>query len=174
MLLHFTKMEGCGNDYIYINGFEEKVPDEQKPALARRLSDRHFGIGGDGLIFINPGRTAPFEMEMYNRDGSRGAMCGNGMRCVAKYLYDSRMTDRKEFLIESFGRARAVRVFPGRTDWRRRSLSIWARRRWSPPGFRSFGTTGRGRASLSSQSRLWCWGKTGTLPVSPWAIRTQW
>ncbi len=72
--MRFTKMHGCGNDYIYVNGFEETVPQENKSNLAQKLSDRHFGIGSDGLIFINPSDKADFEMEMYNADGSRGKM----------------------------------------------------------------------------------------------------
>lgn len=99
--MKFTKMQGCGNDYIYIDGSREFVSD--KSALAIRLSDRHFGIGGDGIIFINPSETADFEMEMYNADGSRGKMCGNGIRCVAKYVYDHRLTDKNPLTIESFG-----------------------------------------------------------------------
>ena len=85
-------MHGCGNDYIYVYTGTEKVADEIKPELAVRLSDRHKGIGSDGLIFINPAEGADFEMEMYNSDGSRGAMCGNGIRCVGKYVYDHGLT----------------------------------------------------------------------------------
>ena len=70
--MKFTKMQGCGNDYVYINGFNEKISREKKPELVRKISDRHFGIGSDGLIMINPSKTADFEMEMYNADGSRG------------------------------------------------------------------------------------------------------
>lgn len=99
--MKFTKMQGCGNDYIYIDTSQEKVTD--KPELARRLSDRHFGIGGDGVIFINPSEHADFEMEMYNADGSRGKMCGNGIRCVAKYVYDHGMTRKNPLTIESCG-----------------------------------------------------------------------
>lgn len=107
MLLHFTKMEGCGNDYIYVNGFTEHVPQEKKPEIVRKLSDRHFGIGGDGVIFINPSKKADFEMEMYNADGSRGEMCGNGIRCVGKYVYDRGMTEgRESFDVESFGKVK--------------------------------------------------------------------
>lgn len=87
-------MHGCGNDYIYVYTGTEKVADEIKPGLAVRLSDRHKGIGSDGLIFINPAEGADFEMEMYNSDGSRGAMCGNGIRCVGKYVYDHGLTDK--------------------------------------------------------------------------------
>ena len=103
--MRFTKMEGCGNDYVYINGAEEKVALEDKPELVRRLSDRHFGIGSDGVIFINPVEdgSADFEMEMYNADGSRSEMCGNGIRCVAKYVYDHRMTDKETVKIVSSG-----------------------------------------------------------------------
>ena len=92
--MKFTKMHGCGNDYIYIYTGTEYVLDEDKPDLAVRLSDRHKGIGSDGLIFINPADEADFEMEMYNSDGSRGAMCGNGIRCVGKYVYDHGLTDK--------------------------------------------------------------------------------
>lgn len=106
--MKFTKMEGLGNDYIYINGFEEVVED--KEALAVKLSDRHFGIGGDGVIFINPSEIADFEMEMYNADGSRSEMCGNGIRCVAKYVYDRKMTDKKELTIESFGKIKFIEL----------------------------------------------------------------
>ena len=89
--MKFTKMQGLGNDYVYVNCFEEKI--ENPPAVARYVSDRHFGIGSDGLIMINPSEVADFEMEMYNADGSRGEMCGNGIRCVAKYVYDYGLTD---------------------------------------------------------------------------------
>lgn len=99
--MKFTKMHGCGNDYIYINGFEETVPDNKKSALVRNISDRHCGVGSDGVIFINPCKNADFEMEMYNADGSRGEMCGNGIRCVAKFVYEKGMTDKKELLIKS-------------------------------------------------------------------------
>ena len=109
--LHFTKMEGCGNDYVYVNGFTEQVPQAQKPDLVRRLSDRHFGIGGDGVIFINPSDVADFEMEMYNMDGTRGEMCGNGIRCVGKYVYDHGMTGgRTSFTVESCGKIRILRL----------------------------------------------------------------
>lgn len=101
--MKFTKMHGCGNDYIYVNGFAEHIDADRKPELVRRLSDRHFGIGGDGVIFINPGINAAFEMEMYNADGTRAQMCGNGIRCVAKYVYDYGLTDQTNITIESFG-----------------------------------------------------------------------
>ena len=104
MKIKFTKMQGCGNDYVYINGFTEKVPQERKPDMVRMVSDRHFGIGSDGAIFINPAKEADFEMEMYNADGSRSEMCGNGIRCVGKYVYDYGLTDRTEFTVVSAGK----------------------------------------------------------------------
>ena len=99
--MKFTKMHGLGNDYIYVNCFEEKI--DNPPAVARFVSDRHFGIGSDGLIMINPSQTADFEMEMYNADGSRGEMCGNGIRCVAKYVYDYGLTDKTQISVETLG-----------------------------------------------------------------------
>ncbi len=110
--MKFTKMHGCGNDYIYVNGFEEKVEAEQKPELARRLSHRQHGIGGDGLIFINPSRLADFEMEMYNADGTRAQMCGNGIRCVGKYVYDKGMTDGLHITVESGGQVKQLELMP--------------------------------------------------------------
>lgn len=104
MKIKFTKMHGCGNDYVYINGFTEMVPQEQKPDFVRQISDRHFGIGSDGAIFINPAKEADFEMEMYNADGSRSEMCGNGMRCVGKYVYDYGLIDKTEFSVISAGK----------------------------------------------------------------------
>lgn len=99
--MKFTKMHGLGNDYVYVNCFEEKIDNPQ--AVARFVSDRHFGIGSDGLIMINPSKTADFEMEMYNADGSRGEMCGNGIRCVAKYVYDYGLTDKTQISVETLG-----------------------------------------------------------------------
>ena len=109
--MKFTKMHGCGNDYIYINGFTEKVAQEDKPELVRRLSDRHFGIGGDGAIFINPSTEADFEMEMYNADGSRAEMCGNGIRCVAKYVYDKGLTNKTDISVISCGGVKYLQLF---------------------------------------------------------------
>lgn len=110
MKIPFTKMHGCGNDYIYVNGFTTPIPAEKKAAFARTMSDRHFGIGGDGVIFINPAAQADFEMEMYNADGSRSEMCGNGIRCVAKYVHDRGMTDRERFSIVSGGQVKVVEL----------------------------------------------------------------
>ena len=95
--MHFTKMQGIGNDYVYVNCFTEEVPDPE--GTAKKISDRHFGIGSDGLILIKPSDTADFEMDMYNADGTRGKMCGNGIRCVGKYVYDHGLTDKKELNI---------------------------------------------------------------------------
>lgn len=95
--MKFTKMHGIGNDYVYVNCFQEHV--EQPEELARLVSDRHFGVGSDGLILIKPSDCADFEMEMYNADGSRGAMCGNGIRCVAKYVYDYGLTDQTKISV---------------------------------------------------------------------------
>ena len=97
--LKFTKMHGAGNDYIYINCFEETVKNPEK--LAIKVSDRHFGIGSDGLILISPSDKADFKMNIYNADGSEGMMCGNGIRCVSKYVYDNGMTDKDEISVET-------------------------------------------------------------------------
>lgn len=99
--MKFTKMQGLGNDYVYVNGFTEKI--ENSSEVAVQVSDRHFGIGSDGLILINPSAVADFEMEMYNADGSRGEMCGNGIRCVGKYVYDYGLTDKTAISVETLG-----------------------------------------------------------------------
>lgn len=109
--MKFTKMHGCGNDYIYIDGASEKILQEEKPAFVRRVSDRHFGIGGDGVIFINPSDEADFEMEMYNADGSRAEMCGNGIRCVAKFAYDKGLTDKTDISVISCGKIKYLQLF---------------------------------------------------------------
>lgn len=98
-MMKFTKMHGCGNDYVYVNCFEENVPDPA--AVSVYVSDRHFGIGADGLILICPSDIADFRMAMYNADGSEGSMCGNGIRCVAKYVYDHGMTDKTAISVET-------------------------------------------------------------------------
>ena len=117
--MHFTKMEGCGNDYIYVNGFEENIPAQDKPDLVRRLSDRHFGVGGDGVIFINPAKEADFEMEMYNADGSRAEMCGNGIRCVGKYVYDNGLTDKENITVISAGKIKYLELVVEKADKQR-------------------------------------------------------
>ena len=97
--MKFTKMQGIGNDYVYVNCFKEEVKDPA--AVARFVSDRHFGIGSDGLILIRPSEKADCTMDMYNLDGSQGAMCGNGIRCVAKYAYDYGIVDKTDIAVET-------------------------------------------------------------------------
>lgn len=97
--MKFTKMQGIGNDYVYVNCLQETI--ENSSELAKKISDRHYGVGSDGLIMINPSDKADFEMEMYNADGSRGEMCGNGIRCVAKYVYDYGLTDKTSISVET-------------------------------------------------------------------------
>ena len=97
--MKFTKMHGIGNDYVYVNCFKEEVKNPE--AVAKMVSDRHFGIGSDGLILIKPSQKADFEMNMYNVDGSQGAMCGNGIRCVAKYVYDYGLTDKTQITVDT-------------------------------------------------------------------------
>ena len=97
--MKFTKMHGCGNDYVYVNLFEETIEDPA--ALSVKISDRHFGVGSDGLITIGPSDQADFRMRIYNADGSEAEMCGNGIRCVAKYVYDHHLTDRQEIRVET-------------------------------------------------------------------------
>ena len=106
--MKFTKMQGIGNDYVYVNCLEETV--ENPGEVARKVSDRHFGIGSDGLILIKPSLEADFEMDMYNSDGSQGAMCGNGIRCVAKYVYDKGLTDKKDITIVSAGKIKYLKL----------------------------------------------------------------
>ena len=108
--MKFTKMQGCGNDYVYVNCMEEAVDDPS--ALSVQISDRHFGIGSDGLILIRQSEIADFAMEMYNADGSLGKMCGNGIRCVGKYVYDHGLTDKTELVIETGAGLRHLTLFP--------------------------------------------------------------
>ena len=97
--MKFTKMQGLGNDYIYVNCFSEQI--ENINETAKRLSDRHFGVGSDGLVLIKPSEVADFCMDMYNSDGTQAQMCGNAIRCVAKYVYDRKLTDKTEISIET-------------------------------------------------------------------------
>src|SRR3954447_24488783 len=101
--MKFTKMHGAGNDYVYVDCFSQPVPNDI-PELARRISNRRFGVGSDGLILICPSERGDAEMRMYNADGSYGEMCGNGMRCVAKYVYDHGIQRGDTWKIESAGR----------------------------------------------------------------------
>lgn len=106
--MRFTKMQGIGNDYVYVNCFEETVADPA--AVARFVSDRHFGIGSDGLILIGPSETADCRMDMYNMDGSRGVMCGNGVRCVGKYAFDHGLVpqDRRSLTVETLAGIKTI------------------------------------------------------------------
>lgn len=96
--MKFSKMHGIGNDYIYVNCLEETVYEPER--LAKKISDRHFGVGADGLILICPSMKADFAMEMYNADGSPGEMCGNGIRCLGKYVYERRITAKKSWILK--------------------------------------------------------------------------
>ena len=112
--MKFTKMQGCGNDYIYFNCFEETLDDPE--ALSIRLSDRHKGIGGDGIVLIKPSDKADFFMDMYNNDGSRGKMCGNAIRCVGKYVYEHGMTDKLQLDIETRSGINHLTLIPETED----------------------------------------------------------
>ena len=108
--MKFTKMHGCGNDYVYVNLFEEKVDNPAEVSI--KVSDRHFGIGSDGLITIGPSDKADFRMHIYNADGSEAEMCGNGIRCVAKYVYDHHLTDKTEITVETGAGVLTLILFP--------------------------------------------------------------
>src|SRR5579864_6074440 len=97
--MRFTKMHGIGNDYVYVNGFEEQVANPQE--LARKVSDRHFGIGADGLILILPSARADVRMRMFNGDGSEAEMCGNGIRCLAKYAFERGLSKNNPMKVET-------------------------------------------------------------------------
>ena len=132
--MKFTKMQGCGNDYIYVNCFEETVPDPSGTSI--RLSDRHFGVGGDGLVLISPSDTADFDMDMYNADGSRSGMCGNAIRCVGKYVYDRGLTEKKVITVSTQtgvktlwldvrnGAVQTIRVCMGKPDFRPEAVPV--------------------------------------------------
>ena len=107
--MKFTKMHGIGNDYVYVNCFEERV---EKPAeMARFVSNRNYGVGSDGLILICPSDQADFRMDMYNADGSQAEMCGNGIRCVGKYVYDYGLTDKEEITVETLAGIKHLKLF---------------------------------------------------------------
>jgi diaminopimelate epimerase len=110
--MRFTKMHGSGNDYVYVNGFKEKLSDPA--AVARAISDRHFGVGGDGLILILPSSKADVRMRMFNADGSEAEMCGNGIRCVAKYAYDSGLSKANPMRIETPAGVKTIELLLGR------------------------------------------------------------
>ena len=106
--MKFTKMQGAGNDYIYVNCFTETVKNPEETAV--RVSDRHFGVGADGLVLICPSENADFFMDIYNADGSRDKMCGNATRCVAKYVYDNKMTDKTEIALETLSGIKYIKI----------------------------------------------------------------
>ncbi|MBO4704246.1 MAG: diaminopimelate epimerase [Spirochaetaceae bacterium] len=122
----FTKMHGCGNDYIYFDCTREGFPGgaEGERLAAIKLSDRHFGIGGDGIILIKKGTKADFEMVMYNADGSRSQMCGNGIRCVGKYVFDAGYTKGREFTVESMGAVKHLKIESGERGDKVTKLSV--------------------------------------------------
>ena len=124
--MKFTKMHGCGNDYIYFDCTKSDFPGgaEGEKQAAIKLSDRHFGIGGDGIIIIKKGSKADFEMVMYNADGSRSQMCGNGIRCVGKYVYDAGYTRGREFTAESMGALKKLTVVSGEPGDKVTKLSV--------------------------------------------------
>lgn len=106
--MKFTKMQGAGNDYVYLNGLRERVEDPER--LAVRISDRHFGVGSDGLVLILPSDIADFRMEIYNADGSRAKMCGNASRCVGKYVYEAGMTDKEVVTLETLSGVKTLHL----------------------------------------------------------------
>ena len=124
--MKFTKMHGCGNDYIYFDCTKSDFPggEEGECKAAIKLSDRHFGIGGDGIIIIKKGIKADFEMVMYNADGSRSQMCGNGIRCVGKLVYDAGYTKGREFTVESMGAVKILTVVEGERGDKQTRLSV--------------------------------------------------
>ncbi len=115
--MKFTKMHGIGNSYVFVNLFEESLPERRVSSLAQRVADVHTGIGSDGLILIGPSDRADFCMRIFNADGSEGKNCGNGLRCLAKYVYERKLTDKKRFTVETLGGIVSVDVHPdeGRT-----------------------------------------------------------
>ena len=123
--LEFTKMHGIGNDYIYINALDGlPVQSSEIPELARRVSDRHFGIGSDGLVLIKPSTTADYMMDMYNADGSQARMCGNAIRCVAKYVYDRGLTRKKSLLIETLSGIKSLDLHLSKNEVARVSVNM--------------------------------------------------
>ncbi len=107
--MKFTKMHGIGNDYVYVNCFEEEIKEPAK--LATIISDRHFGVGSDGLILIMPSKVADCKMRVFNADGSEAQMCGNGIRCVAKYVYDHKITQKNPLTVETLAGVKTVQLF---------------------------------------------------------------
>ena len=108
--MRFTKMQGIGNDYIYFNCLEQNIADPEKLSIA--LSDRHFGVGGDGIVMILPSENADFRMRIFNADGSEAKMCGNATRCIGKYVYDRGLTDKTEISLETNSGIKYLKLFP--------------------------------------------------------------
>lgn len=142
--MKFTKMQGAGNDYVYVNCFEETVEDPVGTAI--RVSDRHFGIGSDGLVLICPSETADVKMRMFNADGSEGIMCGNAIRCVGKYVYDRKIVTGRQVRVETLG---GIKILDLETEGERQSAQrwIWECRR-SPPQYRSLSPSTARRRGL--------------------------
>jgi diaminopimelate epimerase len=107
--MEFTKMHGIGNDYLYFNCMEREIENPEE--LSIKLSDRHFGVGGDGIILILPSKVADFRMRMFNADGSEGKMCGNGVRCIAKYVYEKGLTSKDIITLETLGGIKKLKLF---------------------------------------------------------------
>lgn len=134
--MNFTKMHGIGNDYIYFNGFEEKIVNPGE--LSVKLSDRHKGVGGDGIVIILPSDRADFKMRMFNADGSEGKMCGNATRCIGKYVYDKGMTDKTNITLETLsgikklhltvkdGSVESVTVDMGKAEFEAKKIPVLA------------------------------------------------
>ena len=108
--MKFTKMHGIGNDYVYVNCFEETIENPEEVSI--KISDRHFGIGSDGLVMIMPSDKADFRMRMFNADGSEGNMCGNATRCIGKYVYDNHLTDKTEITLETRSGIKYLTLYP--------------------------------------------------------------
>lgn len=106
--MEFTKMHGIGNDYIYFNCLDQEIENPEE--LSIKLSDRHFGVGGDGIILIMPSKIADFRMRMFNADGSEGEMCGNATRCIGKYVYEKGLTDKKEITLETLAGIKVLKL----------------------------------------------------------------
>ena len=109
-MLKFTKMQGLGNDYVYIDAINQNITNREK--LAKVISDRHFGVGSDGLIFVCKSDIADFKMQMFNQDGSEAEMCGNGIRCVGKFVYDKGFTKKEKIKIETLAGIKELTLFP--------------------------------------------------------------
>ena len=119
-IMKFTKMHSAGNDYVYVNGFEEKISDFH--ALAEEISHRHFGVGSDGLVVVLPSKTCDFRMRMFNSDGSEAEMCGNASCSIGKFVFDNGLTTKREFTLETLGGIKHITL--GEGDAKRRQVSV--------------------------------------------------